>query len=66
MLFHDVDRRWTRVANLDRHLGQEAKDVADMRIIAEKAGRRARRLDAFDFEELEAPDGPDAVPLVDK
>ena len=66
MLFQDVERLGTRVENLDRHFGQAAKDVADIRISAEKAGRRARRLDAFDFEELEAPDGPDAVPLVDK
>jgi DNA recombination protein RmuC len=66
MLFQDVERLGTRVENLDRHFGQAAKDVADIRISAEKAGRRARRLDAFDFEELEAPDGSDAVPLVDK
>jgi DNA recombination protein RmuC len=66
MLFQDVERLGTRVENLDRHFGQAAKDVADIRISAEKAGRRARRLDAFDFEELEAPDGPDTVPPVDK
>ena len=66
MLFQDVERLGTRVEKLDRHFGQAAKDVADIRISAEKAGRRGRRLDAFDFEELEAPDGPDAVPLVDK
>ena len=66
MLFQDVERLGTRVENLDRHFGQAAKDVADIRISAEKAGRRARRLDAFDFEELETPEGPDAVPLVDK
>ncbi|WP_438959421.1 DNA recombination protein RmuC [Nereida sp.] len=66
MLFQDVERLGTRVENLDRHFGQAAKDVADIRISAEKAGRRARRLDAFDFEELETPEGPDAVPLVDR
>ncbi|WP_391480983.1 DNA recombination protein RmuC [Nereida sp. NH-UV-3] len=66
MLFQDVERLGARVENLDRHFGQAAKDVADIRISAEKAGRRARRLDAFDFEELEAADGPDTVPLVDK
>jgi DNA recombination protein RmuC len=66
MLFQDVERLGTRVENLDRHFGQAAKDVADIRISAEKVGRRARRLDAFDFEELEAPEGPDSVPLVDK
>jgi len=50
-----VDRLGTRVENLDRHFGQAAKDISDIKISADKAGRRARRLDNFDFEEL-APD----------
>jgi DNA recombination protein RmuC len=45
----------TRVDNLDRHFGQAAKDLEDIKISADKAGKRARRLDNFDFEEL-APD----------
>ncbi|WP_323784433.1 DNA recombination protein RmuC [Thalassovita sp.] len=63
LLFADVERLGTRVENLDRHFGQAAKDIADIKISSDKAGRRARRLDNFDFEEL-APD-PDAhaVPL---
>ena len=59
-LFADVDRLGTRVQNLDRHFGQASKDIADIKISADKAGRRAKRLDNFDFEEL-APDAPDAV-----
>jgi len=59
-LFSDVDRLGTRVENLDRHFGQAAKDIADIRISADKAGRRARRLDNFDFEEL-APDEAETV-----
>ena len=55
LLFADVDRLGTRVENLDRHFGQAAKDISDIKISADKAGRRARRLDNFDFEEL-APD----------
>jgi len=52
MLYADVDRLGTRVENLDRHFGQAAKDIEDIKISAEKAGKRARRLDNFDFEEL--------------
>ena len=55
LLHGDVDRLGTRVENLDRHFSMAAKDIADIRISADKAGRRAQRLDSFDFEEL-APD----------
>ncbi len=58
LLFQDVERLGSRVENLDRHFGQAAKDIAEIRISSEKAGRRARRLDNFDFEEL----APDADP----
>lgn len=51
-LLADVDRLGTRVENLDRHFNQAAKDIGEIRISAEKAGRRAKRLDNFDFEEL--------------
>ncbi|MDF1620353.1 DNA recombination protein RmuC [Pseudothioclava nitratireducens] len=51
-LYGDVDRLGSRVENLDRHFGQAAKDIAEIKISAEKAGKRARRLDNFDFEEL--------------
>ncbi|WP_028029577.1 DNA recombination protein RmuC [Gemmobacter nectariphilus] len=62
LLHADVDRLGTRVENLDRHFHQAAKDVEEIRISADKAGRRARRLDAFDFEEL-SPEPDPAVPL---
>lgn len=55
LLGGDVDRLVTRVGNLDRHFGQAAKDIEDIKISAEKAGKRAHRLDHFDFEEI-APD----------
>jgi DNA recombination protein RmuC len=61
LLFADVERLGTRVENLDRHFGQAAKDISEIKISADKAGRRARRLDNFDFEEL-APE-PDAPVL---
>ncbi|WP_146588483.1 DNA recombination protein RmuC [Puniceibacterium confluentis] len=60
LLYADVDRLGSRVENLDRHFGQAAKDIADIKISADKAGRRARRLDNFDFEEL-ASGGPSPV-----
>jgi len=53
MLVQDVDRLGTRVGNLDRHFSQASKDIEDIKISAEKAGKRANRLDNFDFEELE-------------
>ncbi|MCV2866691.1 DNA recombination protein RmuC [Albidovulum sediminicola] len=64
LLHADVDRLGTRVENLDRHFGQAAKDIEDIKISADKAGRRAKRLDNFDFEEL-APDAdtPRVVPI---
>ncbi|MBB93349.1 MAG: DNA recombination protein RmuC [Rhodobacteraceae bacterium] len=49
-LHRDVVRLGERVANLDRHFTQAAKDVAEIRVSAEKAGRRAERLDRFDFD----------------
>lgn len=54
-LSKDIDRLSDRVGNLDRHFGQASKDLEEIRISADKAGKRARRLDSFDFEELAAP-----------
>ncbi len=61
LLYADVDRLGARVENLDRHFGQAAKDVAEIKISADKASRRARRLDNFDFEELAEPDAKAAI-----
>lgn len=60
LLYGDIDRLGTRVENLDRHFGQAAKDIEEIKISSDKAGKRARRLDNFDFEEL----SPDAAPAV--
>jgi len=54
LLYQDVDRLGARVENLDRHFSQAAKDISEIKISADKAGRRARRLDAFDFEEIDS------------
>lgn len=63
LLHGDVDRLVARVENLDRHFGQAAKDIAEIKTSAEKAGRRAKRLDSFDFEEL-SHEAKAVVPLV--
>ena len=54
-LYKDVERLGERVGNLDRHFGQAAKDIEEIKISSDKAGKRARRLDNFDFEELAQP-----------
>ncbi|MFL4469111.1 DNA recombination protein RmuC [Tateyamaria armeniaca] len=53
MLVQDVDRLGNRVGNLDRHFSQASKDIEEIKISADKAGKRANRLDNFDFEEIE-------------
>ncbi|MCT4578404.1 DNA recombination protein RmuC [Donghicola sp.] len=62
LLYSDVDRLGSRVENLDRHFNQAAKDISEIKISAEKAGKRARRLDNFDFEEL-APETADQLAI---
>lgn len=58
LLYADVERLGTRVDNLDRHFGQAQRDVEEIKISTEKATKRARRLDNFDFEELAPADAP--------
>ncbi|MBE9476455.1 MAG: DNA recombination protein RmuC [Proteobacteria bacterium] len=65
LLYKDVDRLGNRVENLDRHFNQAGKDIEEIKISATKAGSRARRLDAFDFEELDGS-GADVVKLTHK
>lgn len=68
LLYKDVDRLGARVENLDKHFGQATKDIEEIKISATKAGTRARRLDAFDFEELSdtTPNPADVVKLTPK
>jgi len=66
LLYKDVVRLGDRVENLDRHFGQAAKDIAEIKISATKAGNRARRLDEFDFAEGEAVSATDVVRLEPK
>ncbi len=54
-LYKDIERLGERVGNLDRHFGQAVKDIEEIKISSDKAGKRARRLDNFDFEDLAVP-----------
>ncbi|WP_227269990.1 DNA recombination protein RmuC [Roseobacter weihaiensis] len=62
-LVADVDRLGARVGNLDRHFNQASKDIEDIKISADKAGKRAHRLDNFDFEDLQHDAPGSVVPL---
>ena len=64
LLGGDVDRLVTRGGNLDRHFGQAAKDIEDIKISAEKAGKRANRLDNFDFAEITPEPDTKVVPIL--
>lgn len=61
-LYADVTRLGDRVGNLDRHFAQAAKDLEEIRVSSDKASRRARRLDNFDFEELAPQSAPQIGP----
>ncbi|MEM9227966.1 MAG: DNA recombination protein RmuC [Pseudomonadota bacterium] len=50
LLYKDLERLGDRVANLDRHFGQAAKDISEIKVSTEKAGTRAHRLETFEFE----------------
>ncbi len=63
LLHKDVERLGDRVGNLDRHFGQAAKDIAEIKVSADKAGRRALKLDSFDFEDVPAERDDAVVPL---
>jgi DNA recombination protein RmuC len=66
LLHADVERLSGRVANLDRHFGQASRDVEEIKISADKAGKRAHRLDNFDFEALSTDAAGPPVALRDK
>jgi len=63
MLHRDVELVVDRVGKLGNHFGQARKDLDDITTAAERAGKRATRLDSFDFEEVAAKDETEAVPL---
>ncbi len=61
-LHRDVELVVERVGKLDTHFDQARKDIDGITTAAERAGKRAIRLDNFDFEELE-PDESSVIPL---
>lgn len=63
LLHKDVERLESRVFNLDRHFGQASKDIEEIKISATKAGGRARRLEAFDFDPIEAENDDPLTPV---
>jgi len=62
LLGRDLERLGARVGALDRHFGQAAVDLAELRISADKAAGRARRLEDLDFAEDAPPPPPAAAP----
>ncbi|WP_375551274.1 DNA recombination protein RmuC [Rhodophyticola porphyridii] len=63
MMHRDVELVVERVAKLNTHFGQARKDIDDITIAAERAGKRATKLDNFDFEELAPGAEETVVPL---
>ena len=60
-LHRDVELVVERVDKLNSHFNQAKADLDGISTAAERAGKRAARLDNFDFEELEATP---AVPVI--
>ncbi|MCX7565605.1 DNA recombination protein RmuC [Sulfitobacter sp. F26169L] len=58
LLHRDVELVVDRVGKLDTHFRQARNDLEGIGTAAERAGKRAARLDNFDFEEVEGADGP--------
>ncbi len=61
-LHRDVEIIGERAAKLETHFNQARADIEGLGVASERAGKRAARLDNFDFEEL-APDAPEVVRL---
>jgi DNA recombination protein RmuC len=62
-LHRDVELVVERVGKLDTHFNQARADLDSINTAAERAGKRAARLDNFDFEELAPDDVANVVPL---
>ena len=59
-LHRDVELVVERVGKLDTHFRQAQRDVHEISTAAERAGKRATKLDNFDFEEL-TPEEDDKI-----
>ena len=58
LLHRDVELVVERVGKLDTHFRQARADLDGIGTAAERAGKRAAKLDSFDFEELSREDAP--------
>lgn len=56
LLHRDVELVVERVDKLNTHFGQARKDLDEINTAAERAGKRATKLDNFDFEEIAVED----------
>lgn len=63
LLHRDVELVSERVAKLNMHFGQARKDLEDINIASERAGKRAAKLDNFDFEDITPEIESTVVPL---
>ncbi len=61
LLHRDVELISERVGKLNTHFGQARKDLEDINTASERAGKRAAKLDNFDFEDV-TPEVDDALP----
>jgi DNA recombination protein RmuC len=63
MLHRDVEIVLERVAKLDTHFNQARQDLDGITTAAERAGKRASRLESFEFED--ESDAPRLIPVAD-
>ena len=64
LLHRDVEIIGEKAGKLEVHLRQAGEDVSGVLTAATRAGKRADRLDNFDFEELAPDDASKVVPLI--
>ena len=55
ILLKDIGRLDTRVASLDRHFDQAARDIEDIKKSSTKIASRGDRIEALDLGETETP-----------
>ncbi|MGB3553102.1 MAG: DNA recombination protein RmuC [Jannaschia sp.] len=63
-LHRDVELIVERAGKLESHFDQARRDVEGIATAAERAGRRADRLDAFDFAPEPEPERPKLAPVI--
>lgn len=62
-LHRDVEIIGEKASKLDTHLRQAGDDVAGIITASSRAGKRADRLDNFEFEEMAPDEAANVVPL---